>query len=275
MWPDGGADRMAIANRPAIRFLLSSRLRSCDRGVANRGVVVMSAALPAFQLASDLPLSPDEREAYEAQLQALMNQLDSSRQDSRGTNLQPEPKSHPVMQSAEKQALLEALSDLGERIKALELLAAKQARQIEELQSLPKDQSDQIGLLKDGIVRLQAEVASCTQLQKNHSAVLSKLIDRINEQETKKGESETNTERAKKIKEYLAENGTLGKFLDKRTMKLIEGRAVRFELLRSYLVIDKWQLNRALHTLLKMHPGEYCKKKLNKTTWLLIERPKL
>jgi hypothetical protein len=235
----------------------------------------MSAALSDFQLASELGPSPSEadrlRELCSKQAEQI-EQLQDLATEPQQAEKQPQD---AVMQPSEKQALIEILSGLAERVKALELLTAKQAREIEDLQSLPKDQSDQIGLVKDGIVRLQAEVAGCTQLQRNHSAVLSKLIDRINEQETKKGESETNTERAKKIKAYLSENGTPGKFLDKRTLKLIEGRAVRFELLRSYLKIDKWQLNRALHTLIKMYPGEYCKKKLNKTTWLLVERPKL
>jgi len=169
-------------------------------------------------------------------------------------------------------------SDLGpspSEADQLRELCSRQAEQIERLQDLAKEQTEQIGLLRDGIVRLQSEVASCVKLQENHSAVLNKLIDRTCSLENKKNDSEINKERARKIAEYLAENGTPGKFLDKRTMKLIEGRAVRFELLRSYLEIDKWQLNRALRTLTKMHPGEYCKKKLNKTTWILVERPKL
>lgn len=169
-------------------------------------------------------------------------------------------------------------SDLGpspSREAELETLCHSQAEQLERLQDLAKEQAEQIGLLRDGIVRLQNEVASCVQFQGRIAEDLARGLQRIRALENPEKDSETNNMRAEKIKDYLAENGTPSKFLDKRTMKSIEGRAVRFELLRSYLEIDKWQLNRALRTLIKMYPGEYCKKKLNKTTWLLVERPKL
>jgi TolA-binding protein len=161
------------------------------------------------------------------------------------------------------------------REQELEEQCSRQAEQIERLQDFAKEQAEQIGLLRDGIVRLQGEVASCIQFSGKIAEDLARSLQRIKVLENPEKDSEINNQRAEKIKEYLAENGTLGKFVDKRTRKLIEGRAVRFELLRSYLDIDKWQLNRALRTLLKMHPGEYCKKKLNKTTWILVERPKL
>jgi len=149
---------------------------------------------------------------------------------------------------------------------------------------------EQIELLRDAVLRLQDrmekletdleyEVASSKQLQESALARIAEDIAadkrRIKALEHPEKDSETNRMRAEKIKEYLAQNGTPGKFLNKRTLKLIEGRAVRFELLRSYLGCDKWQLNRALRTLFQIYPGEYCKKKLNKTTWLLVERPKL
>ncbi len=235
----------------------------------------MAAALPAFQPASELGPSPSR----ESELEALCHRQAEQLELLQDMDIEPQqPMRQPqgaIIRPEEKQALIELLSTLGKRVEDLERLTAKQAREIEELRATPKDQSEQIGLLRDGIVRLQNEVASCKNLQENHSAVLGKLMDRTCALENKKKDSEINAERAKKIIEYLAENGTPGKFLDKRTRKLIEGRAVRFELLRSYLDIDKWQLNRALRTLLKMHPGEYCKKKLNKTTWILVERPKL
>lgn len=134
---------------------------------------------------------------------------------------------------------------------------------------------------------LKVEVASCKQQSDNTDGALGRLaldvaqgLRRIVDLEKTEhvhlsNNSIINKIRAERIREYLNENGTPGKFLDRRTRKLVEGRAVRFELLRSYLKCDKFQLNRALRTLFQEYPGEYCKKRLNKTTWLLVERPKL
>jgi len=146
---------------------------------------------------------------------------------------------------------------------------------------------DQIELLRDGILRLQdqlesikAEVASCKQQQETDRSDFLREIafdrQRIKKLEDPHKESKINNERAEKLKTYLTENGTPGRFKDNRTGKLIEGRAARFELLRLHLgSCDKWQLNHAMATLFRNYPGEYCKKKLNKTTWILVERPKL
>ena len=156
--------------------------------------------------------------------------------------------------------MVQLLSDLSKKVEDLERLTAKQARELDDLKKQVKENGQ--------------EVYDVHEMAKGIIGDACKRITALEEKDRPEN-SETNQIRAKKIKEYLAENGTPGKFLDKRTMKLIEGRAVRFELLRSYLEIDKWQLNRALRTLTKMYPGEYCKKKLNKTTWILVERPKL
>lgn len=220
----------------------------------------MAAALPSFQSAVDLGPSPSENE----QLRELCSR--QAEQIERLQDLATEPQqatSQPqgaIIRPEEKQALIELLSTLGKRVGDLEKLTAKQAKKIEDLEKKNKD--------------LDKEIYEVRQMARTIIQDACKRITAIEDRD-KPENSETNQIRAKKIKTYLAENGTPGKFLDKRTMKLIEGRAVRFELLRSYLEIDKWQLNRALRTLIKMHPGEYCKKKLNKTTWLLVERPKL
>jgi len=150
---------------------------------------------------------------------------------------------------------------LEERCKTLEETVRKQAEQIE--------------LLRDGVLRLQDLVSSCTQRQSEHGNALSKLVDRTAALEGKKADSEINKARAEKIREYLHDSGTPGKFLNKRTGKFIEGKAARFEVLRGHLVIDKYKLNRALHSLFRTYPGEYCTKKINKKSWVLVERPKL
>jgi small-conductance mechanosensitive channel len=225
----------------------------------------MSVALPAFQLASEMGPSPSREAELEELCHRQAARLEEMQDLLESPNLPQKPPAAPITKPDEKDAQIRALD---ERVK-------EQVKQIDELLNITKEQSEQMGLLRDGIVRLQNEVASCLQSQGRQAEDLARGLQRIRALENPEKDSETNNKRAAKIKEYLAENGTPGKFLDKRTMKLIEGRAVRFELLRSYLEIDKWQLNRALQSLLKMYPGEYCKKKLNKTTWILVERPKL
>ena len=79
-----------------------------------------------------------------------------------GVNIRPE----------EKQALVQLLSDLGEQGKS-------QAKQIAGLQTVTKDQAEQIGLLRDGIVRLQGEVASCVQFQGRIAEDLARGLQRI------------------------------------------------------------------------------------------------
>ncbi|MCK9570809.1 hypothetical protein M0R72_17805 [Candidatus Pacearchaeota archaeon] len=218
------------------------------------------AAASGFVPASELGPSPSR----EAELEDLCSR--QAEQIERLQDLATEP--HPaasqphgaIIRPEEVEAYTKILGALGKRVEDLERLTAKQAKAIEDL----RKKNEGLGI----------EIYDVREMSRTIIQDACRRITAIEEKD-KPENSETNQTRAKKIKEYLAENGTPGKFLDKRTMKLIEGRAVRFELLRSYLVIDKWQLNRALRTLIKMYPGEYCKKKLNKTTWLLVERPKL
>jgi chromosome segregation ATPase len=93
---------------------------------------MMSEALPGFQLASELGPSPSREEELDdlchhqaeqiERLQDLATEAQPAENQPQGATIRPE----------EKQALVQLLSDLGERIKALELLTAKQAREIEE-----------------------------------------------------------------------------------------------------------------------------------------------
>ncbi len=232
----------------------------------------MSGSL-GFQPASELGPSPDERGEFAALIRSKGAELEELRK----------AKQSGAMKPAEKQALVQLLSDLATQNTALEGELRKQSGRIEDLLSELSETHQALidvrTLAKDAIQEMKDEVASSKQLQETVLGQMAEDIAadkrRIKALEHPEKESETNQKRAEKIKEYLAQNGTPGKFLNKRTLKLIEGKAVRFELLRSYLDCDKWQLNRALRTLFEVYPGEYCKKKLNKTTWLLVERPKL
>lgn len=231
----------------------------------------MSSALPSFIVASELPPSPSEREALEDTIRRQAAQLeklqDGGSQQKAG--IKPD----------ELQKLIILLNGFDGRIKELEKLVERQAILIEDLGKESKETGQEIyeirTLSKDAVDKLRAEVASSNQFVERLADDIGNDRCRIKALEHPQRESEINLKRAEKIREYLSENGTPGKFTDKRTRKLIEGKAIRFELLRSYLDCDKWQLNRALRTLFQIYPGEYCKKKLNKTTWLLVERPKL
>lgn len=97
----------------------------------------MAAALSGFQLASELGPSPSREAELEDLCSRQAAQLERL-QDSRTENI-PAPKSPPVMRPEEKQALVQLLSDLSEKVKALELLTARQARQIEYLEKSHKE----------------------------------------------------------------------------------------------------------------------------------------
>lgn len=231
----------------------------------------MAAALPGFQSAAKLDPSPSREDELEDLVRRQAEQLE--RLQDGWIEPQSAPKCPPVtMKPEEKQALIQLLNDLGRRIEDLERLTTKQGKELE-------GQSEQMGLLRDGIVRLQNEVVSCKQLQDESIFRLAQDIAadrrRIASLEHPKIDTETNRARAEKIIQYASGNATPYKFIDRKSGKSVEGRIVKFEMLRLHLDCDKWQLNRALATLIKLHPGEYCKKKLKKNKWFLVELPKL
>lgn len=243
--------------------------------------MIPDAQLPGFVPASDIPSRNLTREE-ELEEQVRQSKAETLRvlellgsEPARNLTTGPKPQEWQALQTVLSD-LLEANRDLHERL-------GKQGRQIEELKNtnkqLQRDVHDIRELAKESIDGIKSEVASCKQLIDDFSGRLALDIaldrQRLAKLEHPEINSRTNVDRAEKIKEYLAENGTPGKFRDKRNSKMIEGKAVRFELLRSYLDCDKWQLNHALRALFRKYPGEYCKRKLNKTTWLLVERPKL
>lgn len=228
----------------------------------------MNASL-GFQPASELPPSSSREQELEGIIKRQSEQLEKLQDELSAPSIRPD----------ELQKLIILLNTFDGRIRELERLVEKQAILIDDLRKEVKAYDREIDSVRslsiERIDELRAEVASSNQFVERLGNDVCNIACRIKDLAHTEKESEINRKRAEKIREYLAENGTPGKFLDKRTHKLVEGKAVRFELLRSYLDCDKWQLNRALRALFQIHPGEYCKKKLNKTTWLLVERPKL
>ncbi len=112
----------------------------------------MSTA-PAFQTADKLSepcsVSDEIAKALRVRDEAILKLTNPTEQThdvnptfkQSGANIRPE----------EKQALVQLLSDLGEQGKS-------QAKQIKGLQTVTKDQAEQIGLLRDGIVRLLGQL---------------------------------------------------------------------------------------------------------------------
>jgi uncharacterized coiled-coil protein SlyX len=116
----------------------------------------MAAALPEFQLASELGPSLSREEELEGMVRNLTNELEELQ--GRETEPQPGQKCPPAMKPEERQALLQVLSDLGERVKSLELLTAKQAKEIEDLKNAKNDHAEDIAEIRDHFPRLIGEV---------------------------------------------------------------------------------------------------------------------
>jgi len=106
----------------------------------------MSAALPAFQLASTLGPSPDEREEFAAKIRSKDAELEELREAKSG-----------AMNPQEKQALILLLSDIRKGNEDLKKQAVKQAAQIEELSNALKDVQEDIEQIRDDFPGLIAE----------------------------------------------------------------------------------------------------------------------
>ena len=124
----------------------------------------MAAALPGFQSAADLGPSPSREAELEGQCRRMAAENEVLQ------DLAAE--AHEDASPAEKQKFFEIISKLDARIKELE-------KPKDELQETVKQQSEQIGLLRDGIVRLQNEVASCIQQQGQIAGDLATGLRRI------------------------------------------------------------------------------------------------
>ena len=124
----------------------------------------MAAALPGFQSAAELGPSPSREQELEEQcrriaaenevLQAIadgpLNDGETKVVERRINALERKSTESAHFTHEDRNKLNELISDLIEQGK-------EQARIIEDLQNVSKEQSEQIGLLRDGIVRLQKE----------------------------------------------------------------------------------------------------------------------
>ena len=236
----------------------------------------MSAALD-FQPASELVPARSRENVQEELISKHAELLEQLQDDDPRVS-----ESIARMKPAEKWLIL-LLSDLAGKVQELETQRDHQAKDIEDLKKELSEMHETVIVIRDlsreAISRLKSEVASCNQLLNSEMGRLAGDIAqdrrRITALENPEQESETSQKRAEKIRSYAIDNASPYKFIDKRSKKQVEGRVVKFELLRLHLDCDKWQLNRALAALIKMYPGEYCKKKLKKNKWFLVELPKL
>ena len=98
---------------------------------------------------------------------------------------EPRQAESPGIKLEEKQALEQLLSDLGERIKALELLDNKQARQIREMENVNNRLEQQItdvkGLAKDRISELLAEIVDIRNVQNVDRKYVKDLAEELGE----------------------------------------------------------------------------------------------
>ena len=138
----------------------------------------MVAAM-GFQPASELGPSPSREEMLEDLVRSQAAQKERLREEG------ARQAERPGIRPEEKQALVQLLSDLGERIKELELLAAKQARQIEEMDNVNNRLEQQItdvkGLAKDRISELLAEIVDIRNAQKVDRKYVNDLVEELGE----------------------------------------------------------------------------------------------
>jgi uncharacterized coiled-coil protein SlyX len=110
----------------------------------------MAAALPAFQLASEMGPSPSREAELEERCRRMAAENELLREmvdtpDATPSANRPEASLKPE----EKQKLLEVISNLGHRIEDLEIMTTKQAREIEELKKQVRDSQKDIEWIQE------------------------------------------------------------------------------------------------------------------------------
>jgi predicted RNase H-like nuclease (RuvC/YqgF family) len=139
----------------------------------------------------------------------------------------------------------------------------------------------------DLLARIERQERTIEQLTKENEKLRNEMYDlremtkcvikdisvRLSVVEKEKRDSQTSIERAERMKGYLSTCTRMETFRDRKTQSVVKGRCATFESLRGYLDCDKWQLNRAIKALTKKYPGKFAVRKLNKTSWALVELP--
>lgn len=207
----------------------------------------MSASL-RFQPASELGPSPSREEMLEDLVRSQAAQIESLREE--GTRKAESPGIRPE----EKQALVQLLSDLGERIKELELLAAKQARQIEEMDNVNNRLEQQItdvkGLAKDRISELLAEIVDIRNAQKVDRKYVNDLVEELGEaQELIDQHAEAINKVWQATKKGRMPTGKKSKARVEQLKEILKGGSKTYKELERILKISPKEMNRLVSML--------------------------
>jgi hypothetical protein len=117
----------------------------------------MAAALPDFQLASEIGPSPSEADQLREQCSRQAEQIE--RLQELVTEAQPADKQPKgaIIKPEEKQALVQLLSDLAKQVEDLERLTARQAKEIQDLKKSKAEAEEDIRQIREYFPKLVAE----------------------------------------------------------------------------------------------------------------------
>ncbi len=207
----------------------------------------MVAAM-GFQPASELGPSPSREEMLEDLVRAQAAQKERLSED------EPRQAEIPGIRPEEKQALVQLLSDLGERIKELELLAAKQARQIEEMDNVNNRLEQQItdvkGLAKDRISELLAEIVDIRNAQKVDRKYVNDLVEELGEaQELIDQHADAINKVWQATKKGRMPTGKKSKARVEQLKEILKGGAKTYKELERILKISPKEMNRLVSML--------------------------
>jgi len=207
----------------------------------------MVAAM-GFQPASELGPSPSREEMLEDLVRSQAAQIERLRED------EPRQAEIPGIRPEEKQALVQLLSDLGERIKELELLAAKQARQIEEMDNVNNRLEQQItdvkGLAKDRISELLAEIVDIRNAQKVDRKYVNDFVEELGEaQELIDQHADAINKVWQATKKGRMPTGKKSKARVEQLKEILKGGAKTYKELERILKISPKEMNRLVSML--------------------------
>ncbi len=149
---------------------------------------------------------------------------------------------------------MQLLSDLGERIKELELLAAKQARQIEEMENVNNRLEQQItdvkGLAKDRISELLAEIVDIRNVQNVDRKYVNDLAEELGEaQELIDQHAEAINKVWQVTKKGRIPTGKKSKARVEQLKEILKGGSKTYKELERILKISPKEMNRLVSML--------------------------
>lgn len=207
----------------------------------------MSAAL-GFVPASELGPSPSRGEDLENLIRVQAVQIERPMEE------EPRQAESPGIKPEEKQALEQLLSDLGERIKALELLTDKQARQIEDMENVNNRLEHQItdvkGLAKDRISELLAEIVDIRNVQNVDRRYVKDLAEELGEaQELIDQHAEAINKVWQVTKKGRIPTGKKSKARVEQLKEILKGGSKTYKELERILKISPKEMNRLVSML--------------------------